>query len=203
MKPKFQKPDRLRRLREVIEDDPFITDKELACAFGVSIQTIRLDRLELGIPESRERTRRLAEEATNKVRSVETGEVIGDLIHVKLGQEGISVLETDKDMAFQRTSIVRGHHIFAQANSLAVALVDAEIALTGTATIKYLRPVKAGERLVAKAEVLSRSGRRHVVKVTTKVGHEDVFAGEFTVFAVEEPEGSVRTQGGVLIEDCP
>ncbi len=99
-------------MREVIENDPFITDKELACAFGVSIQTIRLDRLELGIPESRERTRRLAEEATNKVRSVETGEVIGgDLIHVKLGQEGISVLETDKDMAFQRTSIVRGHHI--------------------------------------------------------------------------------------------
>ncbi len=189
MKPKFQKPDRLRRLREVIENDPFITDKELACAFGVSIQTIRLDRLELGIPESRERTRRLAEEATNKVRSVETGEVIGDLIHVKLGQEGISVLETDKDMAFQRTSIVRGHHIFAQANSLAVALVDAEIALTGTATIKYLRPVKAGERLVAKAEVLSRSGRRHVVKVTTKIGHDDVFTGEFIVFAVEEPGG--------------
>lgn len=189
MKPRLQKTDRLRRLVEVIEDDPFITDRELACLFGVSIQTVRLDRLELGIPESRERTRRLAKEATNKVRSVETGEVIGDLIHVKLGQEGISVLETDKDMAFRRTSIVRGHHIFAQANSLAVALVDAEIALTGTANVKYLRPVKAGERLVAKAELLSRSGRRHVVKVTTKIGHEDVFAGEFTVFAVEEPEG--------------
>ena len=122
---------------------------------------------------------------------------------MKPRQAAISVLETDKDMAFRRTSIVRGHHIFAQANSLAVSLVDAEVALTGTAAVKYLRPVKAGERLVAKAEILSRSGRRHVVKVTTKVGHEDVFAGEFTVFAVEEPEGSVRTQGGVLIEDCP
>jgi acyl-coenzyme A thioesterase PaaI-like protein len=189
VKLRLQKTDRLKRLAQVIEDDPFITDRELACVFGVSIQTVRLDRLELGIPESRERTRRLAKEATNKVRSVETGEVIGDLIHVKLGQEGISVLETDKDMAFRRTSIVRGHHIFAQANSLAVALVDAEIALTGTAIVKYLRPVKAGERLVAKAEILSRSGRRHVVKVTTQIGHEDVFAGEFTVFAVEEPEG--------------
>ncbi len=198
MKPKQKKSKRLERLREVIENDPFITDRELACVFGVSIQTIRLDRLELGIPESRERTRRLAEEATNKVRSVETGEVIGDLIHVKLGQEGISVLETDKDMAFQRTSIVRGHHIFAQANSLAVALVDAEIALTGTATVKYLRPVKAGERLVAKAEIVSRSGRRHVVKVTTKIGHEDVFTGEFAVFAVDEPDGYGETQGGDL-----
>lgn len=189
MKSKLQKTDRLERLQQVIRDDPFITDRELASAFGVSIQTVRLDRLELGIPESRERTRRLAEEATNKVRSVETGEVVGDLIHVKLGQEGISVLETDKDMAFRRTSIVRGHHIFAQANSLAVALVDAEVALTGTATVKYLRPVKAGERLVARAEILSRSGRRHVVNVTTKTGQEEVFSGEFTVFAVEGPEG--------------
>ena len=189
MKPRQKKSDRLERLKDVIEDNPFITDRELARLFGVSIQTIRLDRLELGIPESRERTRRLAEEATNKVRSVETGEVIGELIHVKLGQEGISVLETDKDMAFRRTSIVRGHHIFAQANSLAVALVNAEIALTGTATVKYLRPVKAGERLVAKAEIVSHSGRRHVVKVTTKICHEDVFTGEFTVFAVEGSEG--------------
>lgn len=190
MKPKLEKADRLRRVRQVIEEDPFITDKELASLFGVSIQTVRLDRLELGIPESRERTRRLAEEATNKVRSVETGEVIGELIDVKLGEEGISILETAKDMAFQRTSIVRGHHIFAQANSLAVALVDAEVALTGTARVKYLRPVKAGERLVAKAEVLTRRGRRHVVKVTTKAGHEEVFIGEFTVFAVEEHESS-------------
>lgn len=188
MKPKLQKSDRLKRLREVIKDDPFITDKELAGVFGVSIQTVRLDRLELGIPESRERTRRLAEEATDKVRSVETGEVIGELIHVELGQEGISVMETAKDMAFRRTSIVRGHHIFAQANSLAVALVDAEIALTGTATVKYIRPVKAGEKLVAKAELLRKSGRKHVVRVTTRIDHEDVFTGEFVVFAVEEPE---------------
>ena len=137
MKPKLEKADRLRRVRQVIEEDPFITDKELASLFGVSIQTVRLDRLELGIPESRERTRRLAEEATNKVRTVET-----------------------------------------------------EVALTGTERVKYLRPVKAGERLVAKAEVLTRSGRRHVGKVTTKAGHEEVFIGEFTVFAVEEHESS-------------
>ena len=193
MNRRLQKSDRLKKLTAVIEDDPFITDRELASIFGVSIQTVRLDRLELGIPESRERTRRLAEEAKEKVRSVERGEVIGELIHVELGQEGISVLETDKGMAFQRTAIVRGHHVFAQANSLAVALVDAEVALTGTATVRYLRPVRAGERLVARAEVISHSGRRHMVKVTTKIAGEDVFTGEFTVFAVEETEDVSKT----------
>jgi acyl-coenzyme A thioesterase PaaI-like protein len=200
---RLRKSDRLEKLSTVIEDDPFITDRELASIFGVSIQTVRLDRLELGIPESRERTRRLAEDAKKKIRSVETGEVIGDLIHVELGQEGISVLETDKDMAFQRTAIVRGHHAFAQANSLAVALVDAEVALTGTATVRYLRPIRAGERLVARAEVVSHSGRRHIVKVATKIAGEDVFTGEFTVFAVRDTEDVAKAQGGVSREDCP
>ncbi|NLS44157.1 MAG: transcription factor FapR [Firmicutes bacterium] len=191
MKAKLRKSERLKKLSKVIKEDPFITDRELASILRVSIQTVRLDRLELGIPESRERTRRLAQEATDKVKSVGTGEVIGELIHVELGQEGISVMETDKDMAFRRTSIVRGHHIFAQANSLAVALVDAEIALTGTATVKYLRPVKAGERLVARAKITGRNNRKYVVEVITKINREDVFIGEFIVFAVERPGDSL------------
>lgn len=191
MKAKLRKSERLKKLSKVIKEDPFITDRELASILRVSIQTVRLDRLELGIPESRERTRRLAQEATDKVKSVGTGEVIGELIHVELGQEGISVMETDKDMAFRRTSIVRGHHIFAQANSLAVALVNAEIALTGTATVKYLRPVKAGERLVARAKITGRNNRKYVVEVITKINREDVFIGEFIVFAVERPGDSL------------
>jgi len=191
VKAKLRKSERLKKLSKVIKEDPFITDRELASILRVSIQTVRLDRLELGIPESRERTRRLAQEATDKVKSVGTGEVIGELIHVELGQEGISVMETDKDMAFRRTSIVRGHHIFAQANSLAVALVNAEIALTGTATVKYLRPVKAGERLVARAKITGRNNRKYVVEVITKINREDVFIGEFIVFAVERPGDSL------------
>ena len=39
-------------LRE-LEMDPLQTDEALAQRFGVSVQTIRLDRLELGLPEMR------------------------------------------------------------------------------------------------------------------------------------------------------
>ncbi|MEW6105947.1 MAG: transcription factor FapR [Bacillota bacterium] len=197
------KPERHRHLREMLESDPFITDRELAKKLGVSVQTIRLDRLELGIPEARERTRRVAEEATKKVRSVMTGEVIGDLVHVSLGQEGVSILEPTADMAFRRTGIVRGHHIFAQANSLAVALVDAEVALTGAATVRFLRPVRAGDRLVATARVTERTGRRYHVNVVSQVAGEDVFRGEFVVFALDSSPGEVRVEGGSLHEGRP
>ncbi|MGE5593625.1 MAG: transcription factor FapR [Betaproteobacteria bacterium] len=205
MAPRASKPERHRRLRELLESDPFVTDRELAGRLGVSVQTIRLDRLELGIPESRERTRRVAEEATKKVRSVMTGEVIGDLVRVSLGQEGVSILEPTAEMAFKRSGIVRGHHIFAQANSLAVALVDAEVAVTGSATVRFLRPVRAGDRLVATAKVMERSGRRYRVNVVSQVGGEDVFKGEFVVFALDSSPAEVRVEveGGSAREDRP
>ena len=57
-------------------------------------------------------------------------------------------------MVFERTQIVRGHYIFAQAESLAIAVIDAKVALTGVANIKYKTPIFAGDKLVAKAQVV-------------------------------------------------
>lgn len=42
-------------LAKRIEENPFINDEELAEEFSVSVATIRLDRLALGIPELRMR----------------------------------------------------------------------------------------------------------------------------------------------------
>ena len=50
---KLSKANRQKKLVELMESDPFMTDEDLSEKFGVSIQTIRLDRLELGIPELR------------------------------------------------------------------------------------------------------------------------------------------------------
>ena len=55
------KKARQRELMERLKADPFLTDEELSDIFHVSVQTIRLDRLELGIPELRERIKNVAE----------------------------------------------------------------------------------------------------------------------------------------------
>lgn len=188
-------PKRIRQkqLAKKLNGDPFLTDEELARMFGVSVQTVRLDRLELGLPELRERMKKVASQVYAKVRSVGSGEVIGDLIEVNLGESGLSILDTVEGMGFARTKIVRGHHIFAQANSLAVAIIDAPVALTGSVEMRFLRPVTVGERLVAKAEVVAADGRRYVVEVQTKAGGDEVFWGRFVIFAQpdagEGPEG--------------
>jgi acyl-coenzyme A thioesterase PaaI-like protein len=193
-------PKRIRQkqLLKRLTADPFLTDEDLAKVFGVSVQTVRLDRLELGLPELRERMKKAAAQVYSKVRSVGTGEVIGDLIEVNLGESGLSILDTVDGMGFARTRIVRGHHIFAQANSLAVAIIDAPVALTGSVEMRFLRPVTVGERLVAKAEVVSCEGRRYVVEVSTKAGSEEVFAGRFVVFAQPRSEDEVAKADGDL-----
>lgn len=182
---KRTKKERQALLIETIKENPFITDEELAEQFSVSIQTIRLDRLELSIPELRERIKHVAEQSfEDKVRSLPLDEVIGEIIDLEPDKSAISILDISRDHVFKRNQIARGHHLFAQANSLAVAVINDELALTAKANIRFTRSVKAGERVIAKARVLSDSGSpdRTIVEVNSFVNNELVFKGEFEMY---------------------
>ncbi|WP_044893803.1 transcription factor FapR [Bacillus alveayuensis] len=178
------KRERQKLLRETIEENPFITDEELAEKFSVSIQTIRLDRLELSIPELRERIKSVAEKSfADEVKSLPIEEVIGEIIDIELDQSAISIFDVKKEHVFKRNKIARGHHLFAQANSLAVAVINDELALTTKATIRFARQVKENERVVAKAKVKgTNENGRTIVEVNSYVGQELVFFGEFEMY---------------------
>ena len=81
----MNKRERQKLLTATIKENPFITDEELADKFSVSVQTIRLDRLELSIPELRERIKNVAEKRfEDEVRSLPLEEVIGEIIDINL-----------------------------------------------------------------------------------------------------------------------
>jgi DeoR/GlpR family transcriptional regulator of sugar metabolism len=65
---KLARQERQIELKNIIEENPFITDEELAKKYDCSVQTIRLDRLLLGIPEVRERMKNVAQENYKKVK---------------------------------------------------------------------------------------------------------------------------------------
>lgn len=180
-----QKEKRHKNLRKYLDENPFYTDDELADLLGVSIQTIRLDRLALGIPELRKRIKSVAEEAHSTLRSLNEKELIGDLIDIKLNEYAISIMEITEEMVSEHNH-VRGHILFAQANSLALAVIDAEIVLTGSARVRYKRPVLIGERVTAKATIKTRKGVSYLVSVSAKVDSELVFKGHFIIFAQDE-----------------
>ena len=174
------------RLEECLRIHPFLTDEQLSERFDVSIQTIRLDRSSLNIPDVRERTRRLAEKNYALVRSIASGEIVGQLLQLELGRRAVSLLHTDEEMVFEKTQIVRSHFIFAQADSLALAVTDADRAVTGLVNAKFKRSVTAGEQLVAVAEVLrSRAAGESIVLVEITSDESKVFRGKFVVSALD------------------
>lgn len=183
--------ERQRLLKETIENTPFITDDDLSKKFNVSIQTIRLDRMELSIPELRERIKSVATYQWNEtVKALTLDEVIGEIIDLELDNRAISILVINKEHVFSRNKIARGHHLFAQANSLAVAVINDELALTVKSELKFTRQVNEGERVVAKAfvEEVSDKGLT-VVRVNSFVENEKVFTGLFHMYRSNDQKG--------------
>jgi acyl-coenzyme A thioesterase PaaI-like protein len=185
---KRTKVERQRLLRSTIEETPFITDEELADKFDVSIQTIRLDRMELSIPELRERIKTVAANQWNEtVKALPLEEVIGEIIDLELDKRAISILDIGREHVFSRNKIARGHHLFAQANSLAVAVINDELALTVKSELKFTRQVTEGERVVAKASVKGKNVKGlTIVEVNSFVDQEKVFTGLFHMYQSSE-----------------
>ncbi|MDT8859064.1 transcription factor FapR [Alkalihalobacillus sp. MEB130] len=185
---KRKKKERQDLLKVTLEENPFMTDEDLADQFSVSIQTIRLDRLELAIPELRERIKGVAKKQLDDVKALSPEEVIGEIVDLQLDERAISILDVRTEHVFTRSGIARGHHLFAQANSLAVAIIDDEMALTQKATIRFTRQVQAGERVIAKANITGIEKGRTSVEVKSYVDQELVFSGEFVMFRTTERE---------------
>lgn len=169
-----------------IEDNPFLTDEDLARVLGVSIQTVRLDRAELEIPEMRMRIKKMARESDQKLRAIAGSEIVGELLDLVVGQTGMSVLEVTAEMTLQKTRVLNGQYLFAQANTLAVGLIDSDAALTGAARVSFKRPVLKGEKVVARAMITAKKLNKYIVRVLSQVKDELVFIGKFMVFDLSE-----------------
>lgn len=179
-----EKVKRQQLLQQKLQQDPFLSDGELARLLGVSIPTIRLDRLALSIPELRERVMNVAETSFDAVKTLKKNEFVGELLDISLGNNGTSVMNTSKEMCFEKSSVVRGHYIYSMAECLAIAIIDAPVALVGVANIKYHVPVAPDTKLVARGEVKSiRGNQSYVVWVKIYGNQTEVFRGKFILDA--------------------
>ncbi len=174
---------RRAQVHEALLADPFVTDRELARQLTVSVQTIRLDRLALGIPEMRVRAMDVAERAYGSARPLTARQVFGELVDLEPGSQAISRIATSRELAFSGTNEVQGHFLYAQAETLALAVVDVERPKIALARVKFRRGVEVGETLIAKAQVIRRSPGRQVVLALVRAAGDEVFRGKFEVLA--------------------
>ena len=100
------------------------------------------------------------------MRAIDKKDIVGELIDLELNKIGISTLKITPDMVMEKNGVARGHYMFAMADTLALAVVDAHTALTGVANVKYKLPVYSGANLVAKAEVTNRRDDKYFICVT-------------------------------------
>ena len=77
----IEKINRQKKLIELLENNPLMTDEDLAETLSVSLSTIRLDRAVLAIPELRERMRQIAEDAQCHIKSI--GSAVQNIVEEK------------------------------------------------------------------------------------------------------------------------
>ncbi len=95
-------------------------------------------------------------------------------------------MESTDEMIVDDLGLVHGGFIFGLADHAAMIAVNHPNVVLGAAEVKFFKPVKAGEILMAEARVEDSSGKKKIVSVTVKRDDETVFAGSFTCFVLDQ-----------------
>ncbi|MDR1509531.1 MAG: transcription factor FapR [Synergistaceae bacterium] len=183
------KQKRHKRLIGLLNSDPLTSDNRLALELGVSVGTIRLDREALNLPGLRERTRHMAERESNRLASLKQEEVLGEILELEPNRRALSVLTTSREHAFRHTNLVADHYIYAQAATLAIAVVREALAAIGSARVQFAHSPYVGERLNAIAIVRAHKEGKYMVSVHTRAREREIFVARFVVIAIETTIG--------------
>jgi len=95
-------------------------------------------------------------------------------------------LETTLDMAVDNSGLVHGGFIFGQADYAAMIAVNRPNVVLGAAEVKFLKPVEAGELVIAEAKVTETDGKKRIVEVSVTGGGATVFEGKLTCFVLDQ-----------------
>ena len=89
-------------------------------------------------------------------------------------------------MAVDATGLVHGGFVFGLADYSAMIAVNHPNVVLGAAEVKFLKPVKSGDVLIAEARVGEKEGKKQSVSVTVKKGGMEIFTGIFICFTLDK-----------------
>ena len=112
-------------------------------------------------------------------------ELCGQPLAVEEGYSRVE-LKTTPHMAVDDFKLVHGGFIFGLADYAAMIAVNHPNVALGAADVKFLKPVKVNETVIAEAKVTEQAGKKQVVPVSVKRGDDVVFEGTFTCFVLEK-----------------
>ena len=108
----------------------------------------------------------------------------GSPLQVEEGYSRVELRPT-ANMAADDSGLIHGGFIFGLADYAAMIAVNHPNVVLGGADVKFLKPVKIGEPVIAEARVGEQAGKKHVVAVTVSRADEPVFEGNFACFVLD------------------
>jgi len=109
----------------------------------------------------------------------------GTPLEVSEGFCRIQLLLTE-NMAADESGLIHGGFLFGLADYSAMIAVNHPNVVLGSADVKFLKPLRKGDTVVAEARVENITGKKHTVRVTVENKGTKVFEGTFTCFVLEK-----------------
>lgn len=114
-------------------------------------------------------------------------EIVGKAEIIQTDEEATAVLKTNGLMGVDEQGLVHGGFTFGLADYAAMVAVNDPFVVLLSSQVQFLRPVKVGDELKARAVVAEKEGRKRKVRVEIwKEGEEKVFAGEFSCLVLQK-----------------
>ena len=112
-------------------------------------------------------------------------ECFGTPVYLEEGASRVELL-TNRSMAVDETGLVHGGYIFGLADYAAMIAVNHPNVVLGSSDVKFSKPVRAGETVIATATAEARQGKKQIVAVSVTRNKEVVFSGSFTCFVLDK-----------------
>ncbi len=97
-----------------------------------------------------------------------------------------SILHTNIDMVADEMGLIHGGFIFSAADYVAMVVVNDPSVVLGASECRFIAPVRKGDSVVFKANVVSTNGKKRIVEVKGYIDYKIVFKGIFTTFILEK-----------------
>ena len=95
-------------------------------------------------------------------------------------------LKTTESMKADSMGLIHGGFVFGAADYAAMVAVNDPNVVLGSAEVRFLKPLKSGDSILAEAKVREKAGKKQIVEVVVSVEEEEIFKGSFTCFVLEK-----------------
>lgn len=121
---------------------------------------------------------------------------MGEPLEIRTGEYARARLKTNSEMTVDNSGLIHGGFTFSLADYAAMIAVNEPNVVLASAKVRFDKPIRVGEELMAEARVIQVEGRKRNVEVKVFLNSNEVFHGEFVCAVLERHvlEGALNNQ---------